>query len=150
MSDEPYLPTRHPRRSLDTAEFWDGCAQGRLLVPRCNACAELIWYPRRFCPFCASTSVTYEEMSGRGTVYSFTVSRRGRGPFRGRAPYVVAYVELDEGPRILTNIVGVGADAVQIGLPVRVVFEPADDGHGGTTDAIPRFTRRSSEAGEDG
>ena len=133
---EPLLPTRAPRRNHETAPFWDACADGRLALPRCDDCGKLIWYPRSFCPFCASMSVTYEDVSGRGVIYSFTIMRRGEGPFRDRAPYVVAYVELDEGPRLLTNIVGVDPNVVTVGQPVRVVFEPAgDDG-----DAIPRFT----------
>ncbi len=129
------LPTRPPRRTHETAPFWDGCAEGRLVLPRCDRCHELIWYPRRFCPLCAGTEVSWGEVSGRGTVYSFTVLRRGDGPFRDAAPYVLAYVELDEGPRVLTNVVGTDPDAVAVGQPVRVVFDPAGDG-----DALPRFT----------
>lgn len=135
MSTDPFLPTRPPRRTHETAQFWDGCAEGRLLLPKCNDCGELIWYPRLFCPFCASTSVAYTEVSGRGTVYSFTIMRRGSGPFRDHAPYVLAYVELEEGPRLMTNIVGADPESVFVGQPVQVVFEPA-----GAGDAVPRFT----------
>jgi uncharacterized OB-fold protein len=131
---EPSLPTRPPRRTHETAPFWDGCARGVLVLPRCDRCGELIWYPRRFCPFCASTSVSWVEVTGHGTVYSCTVLRRGEGAYREAAPFVLAYVELDEGPRVLTNIVGVAPEAVTVGMPVQVVFDPAGDG-----DAIPRF-----------
>lgn len=131
----PFLPTRAPRRTIETTEFWDACAQGRLVVPRCDDCHEYIWYPRLFCPHCASTRVTYTEVSGRGTVYSCTVMRKGNGPYKEFAPYVIAYVELDVGVRIMTNIVGVDATEVRIGMPVKVVFEAAGD-----ADAIPRFT----------
>ena len=134
MSTEPMLPTRPPRRTLETAAFWDGCAEGRLVLPTCDACNELIWYPRHFCPFCASTSVTQTELSGRGTVYSFTIMRRGNGPFSDHAPYVIAYVTLEEGPVVMTNIVGADPMAVFVGQPVTAVFEPAGD------DAIFRFT----------
>jgi uncharacterized OB-fold protein len=135
MSTEPFLPTRPPRRNAETAPFWDACAAGRLSIPRCDECAELIWYPRRFCPFCHSRSVTYVDVSGRGTVYTFTIIRRGGGPFREKSPYVLAYVQLDEGPIMMTNIVGVDPETVTVGQAVQVVFEPAGDG-----DAIPRFT----------
>ena len=132
---EPLLPTRAPRRSPETAAFWDACAEERLSIPRCDECAELIWYPRRFCPFCGSRSVTYTDVSGRGTVYTFTIIRRGDGPFRPLAPYVLAYVRLDEGPVVMTNIVGVDPESVEIGQKVEVIWEPAGD-----TDNIPRFT----------
>jgi len=132
---QPFLPTRAARRTLETAEFWDACAQGRLVVPRCQDCREYIWYPRLFCPHCSSMRVAYEPVSGAGTVYSFTIVRKGNGPYREFAPYVIAYVELAEGPRLMTNIVGVPVEQVHVGMPVRVVFEPAPEG-----DAIPRFT----------
>jgi uncharacterized OB-fold protein len=132
---EPLLPTRVPRRNAETTPFWDACAAGRLMLPKCDGCGQLIWYPRRFCPFCATHSVTYVEVSGRGTVYTFTIMRRGDGPFREKSPYVLAYVQLDEGPIMMTNIVGVDPESVEVGQAVRVVFEPAGDG-----DAIPRFT----------
>src|SRR3954447_1553830 len=78
--------------------------EGRLVLPRCDACDEAIWYPRTFCPSCGSTSVTWFEASGAGEIYSFTVVRKALGDFAEHAPYVVAYVELDEGPRVLTNV----------------------------------------------
>ncbi len=129
-----FLPVRTPRRTLETDAFWDGCAEGRLVLPRCDACGELIWYPRLSCPFCASHSVTQTEVSGRGTVYSFTVVRRGSGPFRDAAPYVLAMVQLDEGPTMMTNVVDVDPATVTVGEPVHVVFERTDAG-----EAIPRF-----------
>ncbi|MDO8361952.1 MAG: Zn-ribbon domain-containing OB-fold protein [Actinomycetota bacterium] len=135
MPDDPFLPTRPPRRTHETAEFWDGCAAGRLLLPRCDDCHAYIWYPRLFCPHCSSPRVTYTEVSGTGTVYSFTVVRKGAGAYREFSPYVAAYVELAEGPRVMTNIVGVPVDQVHVGQAVRVVFDPAGD-----ADAIPRFT----------
>lgn len=141
MSAQPLLPTRPPRRTFETAEFWDACAAGRLALPKCDACGEFIWYPRLFCPFCASTAVTYTDVSGIGEVYSFTVMRRGDGRFREFAPYVLAYVRLDEGPTLLSNLVDMNPETVAIGMRVVVVFEPAgDDGEGKPTDAIPRFT----------
>ena len=129
-----FLPVRSPHRTLETAAFWDGCAEGRFVLPRCDECGELIWYPRLSCPFCGSHSVTQTEVSGRGTLYSFTVVRRGSGPFRDAAPYVLAMVQLDEGPTMMTNLVDVDPESVTVGQPVHVVFERTDDG-----EAIPRF-----------
>ncbi len=129
------LPTRPPVRNLETAPFWEGCAQERLVLPRCDRCGELIWYPRRFCPFCGSTDVSWHEVSGEGTIYSVTVLRQGQGAYREVAPYALAYVELTEGPRMLTNIVGADPGDLRIGQPVRVVFDPAGEG-----DKLPRFT----------
>lgn len=144
MNDEsprvPQLPTRAPRRTLETAEFWDGCADRRFVLPRCDDCGDFVWYPRRFCPFCRSAAVTATEVSGHGSVYSFTVLRRGVGPFRDAAPYVLAVVELDEGPRLMTNIVGVDPTSVTIGQHVRVVYEPILVDGDTIADTIPRFT----------
>jgi uncharacterized OB-fold protein len=129
------LPTREPRVNLETAPFWDGCARGVLTLPRCERCQGLIWYPRRFCPECGSRDVDWVEVAGTGTIYSFTVIRTGSGAYRAVAPYVVAYIELDEGPRLMSNVVDVDPSEVAIGRRVRVVFDPAGD-HA----AIPRFT----------
>ena len=83
------------------------------MLPVCDACGHHIWYPRSWCPVCRHESVTWTELTGRGTVHARTVLRRAVGPWRDAAPYVVAYVELEEGPRVLTNVVaddpGLGA-----------------------------------------
>ena len=126
-NEQPVLPTRAPYRNHETAAFWEGCLNAQLVLPRCDACGELIWYPRRFCPFCGSAAVTDVAISGRGIVYSFTVIRKGVGPFRDAAPYVLAYIELEEGPRIQSNIIGVDPETVHIGQRVEVVFEPVLD-----------------------
>jgi uncharacterized OB-fold protein len=136
MSEPSDLPRRAPHRTLETAAFWDACAEGRLVVPRCDDCGELFWYPRLVCPICGSLAVTYVEVSGRGTVYARTIMRRGDGPYRDVAPYVLAFVRLDEGPTMMTNIVGADPGSVAIGQAVQVVFDPVPD----STDAVPRFT----------
>jgi uncharacterized OB-fold protein len=83
-------------------------------------------------------AVSWREASGQGVVYSYTVVRKGDGLWKDVAPYVVAYVELAEGPRVMTNVVGIDPSDVRIGMPVEVVFEP--DGAGG---AVYRFTSPS-------
>lgn len=135
MNESARLPTRPPRRNHETVEFWDGCAAGRLLLPRCDECASYIWYPRLVCPFCGSQSVTYHEVSGRGSVYSYSIIRRGHGLFRDVAPYVLAMVQLAEGPTLMTNLVDVDPETVSVDQRVHVVFEPVE----GSTDAIYRF-----------
>jgi uncharacterized OB-fold protein len=117
--------------------FWDATAEGRLVLPRCQDCQTLIWYPRPFCPACGSLKIEWTEASGRGTVYSFTVNRRGTADlpqYRQVGTYVLAYVELDEGPRVMTNIVDCDPDSVAIGQRVEVVFHDTGEGT-----ALPRF-----------
>jgi uncharacterized protein len=138
MTDAGSLPADAPLVNAETKPFWDATAEGRLVLPRCDTCDFVIWYPRVVCPACHATSVTWGELSGRGRVYSYTVTRRNQGRWGDVAPYVVAYVELDEGPRLLTNVVGCDPDDVHVDLEVEVVF--ADTGEG---PALPRFRPRS-------
>ena len=116
-------------------EFFERCAGGELAVQRCSACETLRHYPRPHCPVCMSAAWAWQTCSGRGTVYTYTVIRQNLNPrFRERIPYVVAVVELDEGVRLLTNVVGVDPDAVRAGMPVTAVFETDADGR-----TVPRF-----------
>ena len=116
-------------------EFFEACTRGELLVQRCSACAAVRHYPRPHCPECLSPSWTWLTSSGRGTVYTFTVIRQNLNPrFRDRLPYVVAVVELEEGVRVLSNLVDVDADRVRVGMPVTAVFATDPDGR-----TVPRF-----------
>ena len=120
----PSPPVPPSAITAHTEPFWTGLANGTLRLPRCDDCGAVIWYPRPLCPHCHGTRATWFDASGRGIVYSFTVVRRGSGAYADAAPYVVAYVELDEGPRVLTNIVD-GADGdVRVGAPVEAVLGP--------------------------
>lgn len=126
MSD---LPARPPAPNAETRRFWDATAEGRIELPRCDGCGLVIWYPRAVCPDCQSTDLTWETMSGRGTVYSYSISRSGGGrAWKPHLPYVVAYVELAEGPRMLTNIVGCDPEAVHIDMAVTAVFDDTGEG----------------------
>ena len=135
MPDQARLPTRPPKRNPETDAFWDGCAQGQFRLPRCNACGHHIWYPRLLCPECHSTDVAYVDTSGRGTLFSYTTITRGRGPYADRVPYLFAMIELDEGPLVLSNVVDVEPDEVEIGMPLEVVFEPVPE----SSDRLFRF-----------
>jgi uncharacterized protein len=128
------LPAPSPAVNPETAEFWAATAEGRLLLRRCQDCGTVIWYPRTICPQCASLATEWFESSGRGRIYSYTVNHRGEGAYRDASPFVLAYVELDEGPRMMTNIVGAEAAELTVGLPVQVVFHDTGDGA-----ALPRF-----------
>ncbi len=122
------LPTRAIVATVETQDFWDATAEGRFLLRRCNTCEAVIWYPRSHCPICMSTDVSWIDAAGTGVVYSFSITRAASGTWKGALPYVLALVELDEGPRILTNIVGIDVDDVRIGMAVKVVFEDAIEG----------------------
>lgn len=109
--------------------FWDGTAAGDLLLQRCRDCGHWQFYPRAWCIACASLDVGWEKASGRGEVHSYTVIRRHTAPWWVRElPYVVALVQLEEGPRLMTNIVGCEPDAIRIGLEVVSELVPAADG----------------------
>ena len=128
------LPAPAPAVNPETREFWDATAQGRLLLRRCRDCGAVIWYPRAICPECASLNTEWFPAAGRGRIYSYTVNHRGEGAYTGLPPFVLAYVELDEGPRLMTNIVGADNAELAVGLPVEVVFHDTGDGA-----ALPRF-----------
>ncbi|HSV77708.1 MAG TPA: OB-fold domain-containing protein [Ramlibacter sp.] len=110
--------------------YFAAAAGGRLLVKKCKACGEAHHYPRSLCPFCWSSEVDWSDTSGQGVIYTYSVTRRGAG-----APYCIAYVTLDEGPTMITNIVDTDLDAIHIGQRVRVVFKQSEGGA-----AIPMFT----------
>ena len=121
------LPVIAPPYNPEAAPFWTAAAAQRLVLPVCDACGHHIWYPRSWCPACEHDRVTWTELGGRGVVYATSVLRKSLGPWADAAPFLVAYVELTEGPRILTNIVVDDPTSVRIGDPVRAVFVPIPD-----------------------
>lgn len=107
--------------------YFAAAAEGRLVVQRCERCGAHQLYPRVLCLQCRGP-VAWVEASGRGTVYSYTVIRQNHArPFRDWIPYVVALVDLDEGPRLMTNVVGTDPDDVHVGMAVRARFEKVSD-----------------------
>jgi uncharacterized OB-fold protein len=112
-----------PQPDPETQPFWDACNEGRLMVRQCMACGESHFLPRSICPFCFSADTKWRTASGAGTIYSFSVMRRAE------KPYVLAYVTLDEGPTLMTNIATNDFDKVAIGQRVRVAFEMTDSGY---------------------
>lgn len=108
--------------------FWDAAAGGSLRLQHCRRCAAVVFYPRNRCPRCWASSLTWRTASGTGTVASYTVVHRpGHPAFAPDAPYVVALVDLAEGPRMLSAVVGCEPDEVAVGMPVRVRFTPRGD-----------------------
>ena len=125
MADAKYAKPL-PRIDEESKGYWEACQRRELVIQRCGACGVLRHYPRALCPRCLSDAVEWVRCSGRGTVYTFTVTHQNQAPgFRDALPYVLAYVELDEGVRLLTNIVECAPEAVRIGMAVEVVFEDA-------------------------
>lgn len=110
-----------PRPSWLSAPFWEAAARGELIVQRCGACQHLFFRPEAACPRCLAQEWSWERMSGRATVYSFTVVHRPPVPGM-TVPYAVADVLLDEGVHMMTNIVGCDKDEVAIDMPVKVEF----------------------------
>ena len=117
-----------PAVTEDGAPYWEACRQGRLEVQRCAACGHLRWPPSVLCPRCLADDTAWVPLSGRGTIYSYIIVHRPQHPaFFDDVPYNVAIVELEEGIRMHTNIVGCSNEALRIGLPVEVVFQKLTD-----------------------
>jgi len=117
-----------PNPDHETQEYWDAARDGRLLIKRCAACGKAHFYPRPFCPHCWSNDVSWEEASGRATLYTYSIVRRNDlPPFNERVPYVAAVVDLDEGPRMMTNVEGCAEDDLEIGMPLVVDFRVETD-----------------------
>ncbi|WP_375501539.1 Zn-ribbon domain-containing OB-fold protein [uncultured Jatrophihabitans sp.] len=138
MSTEPAsgLVAPAPGLTSEASAFWEATAKGRFLIGHCPRCATWFWPPNRaYCPE-GGHPAELREASGLGTVYSWTLTRRGVGAYAEAGSYVLAYVELAEGPTMLTNLVGVDPEAIEIDLPVRVVLEPTG---GVGSPALPRF-----------
>lgn len=118
FSDRP-LPASQPNPGDEP--FFEGCRSGRLLIKKCDACNEPMYYPRTHCPFCFSEETRWIEASGTGTIYTFSITRKN-----GPVPYAIAYVTLDEGVSMMTNIVDCDLDDIRIGQRVGVVFKSTD------------------------
>lgn len=147
MAAADSLPGPRPVIWPETAPFWSAAQRGRLALPRCPACRQVIWYPKGVCPTCMGTDLEWFDAAGVGTVFSFTVVRRGAGAYAASAPYIVALVELAEGPRIFSNVVGADAAEVFIGAPVVVTFEYGPDPSPEDEESVPlpRFRLATSD-----
>ena len=125
VQDRPTTMTRNipaPAVTIESKPFWDAATEGKFMIKRCTACGEAHWYPRALCPFCMGDT-EWCSLSGLGTIYSVSVTRRA-----GPIAYAIAYVALDEGITLLTNIVDCDFDDLKIGQRVEVTFKPAEGG----------------------
>ncbi|MEI7926091.1 MAG: Zn-ribbon domain-containing OB-fold protein [Chloroflexota bacterium] len=129
-----------PVPNEDGAPFWEHLRAGELRIQHCTSCGRLQHPPRVLCPGCGSPDRDWAPMSGRGTVYSFVVTHQAIHPsFEGHLPYVTALVELEEGPRLATNLIDIPPGEVEIGMPVEVELVPVSD-----EITLPLFRRPSS------
>jgi len=113
-----------PETSERTHPYWDGCKSGKLLLPKCRACGTIFFFPNNFCVACLSEDIEWIEASGKGTMHTFSIIRRPPSDaFAADVPYVVALIDLEEGPRMMSNLVGIQAEQARVGMPVKVVFE---------------------------
>lgn len=129
-------PRPLPNVTPETDEFWRRATDGELVITHCGECDETFHYPRTICPNCFSNDVTLESASGDGTLYSYTVTQRVEGWPDEHLPLILAYVELEEGPRIMTNLVGCPPEQVTVEMPVEAMFVKTDT----ETIGIPVFT----------
>lgn len=119
-----------PTPSALTQPFYDGAREGKLMLPRCQECHRVHWYPRHICPFCHSTNINWIEGSGEGHIHTFAVQHRAFGGWAGEVPFVTAYIDLNEGDRMVTVLRGVDAHdpaSIRIGAKVKVEFEEAGE-----------------------
>jgi uncharacterized protein len=114
-----------PEPTPETQPFWDGCARGELMLQRCRACGKPYFYPRPICPSCGSTDVEWFTASGQATLYSYVINHRPARGFEADGPYAIAVVELAEGPRMMTNIVGIPntPEDLVLDMALQVTFE---------------------------
>ena len=124
MSTEKPLPVI----DHDSAPYWQAAHEGRLDIPLCGDCGKHHFYPRAICPYCHSDNLNFDTVSGRGEVHTFTIARRPAGPaFADDVPYVVALIELEEGPRMMSRIQTDDPEKVHIGAKVEETFVKASD-----------------------
>jgi len=124
-----------PKPTPWSRPFWQGCKEMKLLVQKCEDCQKYIFYPKLFCPFCLSERLNWVESSGKGKIYSFTVVHSYQPTeFEDVVPYVIAVIELEEGVRMMSNIVECKPDDIKCDMEVEVIFEQVTDDF-----TFPRF-----------
>ena len=116
-----------PQATVYTEPFWQAAREGRLVVQHCVGCGRLQFYPRAFCLSCMGEDLDWHRCAGLGSIYTYTINHRAANAYmKDRLPYAVAVVALDEGPRMMANIINTPLEEISIGMRVRVVFEQVD------------------------
>lgn len=118
-----------PQPTPETQPFWDSMKRHQMQLPRCQDCREFHFYPRAFCPKCYSSNLAWEDVSGRGVLETYVINHRAAPRFEEDAPYVIAVVTLDEGPRMMTNLVEAEPDPARLppDLSLEVVYDDVTD-----------------------
>lgn len=124
-----------PQPNPETEAFWDGLGAGILRIKTCGDCQQGHYFPRTICPHCGSADTRWLDTKGEGAIYSLSVMRRGEG-----APFAVAWVTLDEGPSLMTNLVADDLDSLAIGQRVRLHPQASDNTDVGDGPSLPFFT----------
>ena len=140
MADQKQNPEYSaPAIDWESRAYWEGAGRGELVLQRCRDCGVVQHRPRGLCATCLSDDIEHFVASGRGSVYTYSVVRQNQMPaFAKAVPYVVSYVQLEEGPQLLTNIVDCDPDDVAIGMAVKVDFVPTPSKNGDVL-GVPRF-----------
>lgn len=125
---EAALGPDEPTPDIDSEHWWAALNDQRLTVNRCGACGAASLYVRAFCPVCWSEDVALEEVSGRGTLYTWSVVHQNAAPFADRTPYIAAIVDLDEGPRLMSVVERCPESALRAGLALQVAFRETEAG----------------------
>jgi len=113
-----------PRPTPETQAYWEGCRQHQLLIQRCSECSRYQFYPRIICTGCMSNKIEWVKAKGSGQIISYTIVHRAiSAAYAAEVPYVIALIQLEEGPKMMSNIVNCVPDKVMIGMSVEVVFE---------------------------
>lgn len=136
------MPSPHP--TLDDAPFWEACQEKHLVIRHCDHCMKFFHPPLPTCPHCASSTLSWRPVSGRGSVYTYTIGHHAVHPaLKGHPPYNVAIVLLDDADdvRLISNVIDVASQDMHIGLSVEVCFEASGDGT-----LLPRFKRAIQES----
>jgi uncharacterized protein len=117
-----------PNPNPETDAFWEATKDDKFMLRYCGDCGKTHWYPRAICPYCFSDKSEWREASGRGTIYTYSVTRRAN------PPYAIAYITLEEGPTMISNLVDCSFDDLAVGLSVEVTFKQSESGF-----AVPMF-----------
>jgi len=128
MTSDYAKPLPRPAEPELTEPFWEGTKRGELLIPRCSFCDEFFWYPREACPRCLQTTWEWTPVSGRARLHTFTIVHQPAHPaFNEDVPYAFAVIQLDEGVRMMSNVVDCPVEDIKVNMPLEVVFDSVTD-----------------------
>lgn len=128
MTESQVVAKPQPAVTPGAEYYWESATKELLVLPECCDCKTLFFYPRAWCPACFSQNLLWQELSGRGKVYSFSIINQAPFPaYQADVPYVLAIIALEEGPHMMTNVLNCDPDSVYVDMPVEVIFEARGD-----------------------